>query len=155
MRRMALVLMAAAVMATAAPIQAQGPVAGRWITEYYRVVGGHGGGGESELARARLTLTARGDSVIGTWEDLVAEGTPTPRPRGLRGVARGGTIELTADPVQAIMRQHLGGEQRVLMIATYQVSVRGDSLVGTVRTQSDDGRITNNPRRFSAVRETP
>lgn len=137
------------------PAKAQGPPTGSWVTEYYRTTTGHGDGGESELARARLTLAQRGDSVVGQWQDLVAAGAPTPRPRALRGVIRDGVITLVADSVTAVMRQHLGPERRLQMIITYALAVRADSLVGTQRMRSTDGTITNNPRRFVALRERP
>ncbi len=135
------------------PIERQ--LVGTWMTEYYRTTGGHGGGGESELARARLTLAQRGDSVVGQWQDLVATGAPTPRSRALRGVIRDGALTLVADSVTAVMRQHLGPERRLQMVITYELAVRGDSLVGTQRMRSTDGAINNNPRRFVAVRERP
>ncbi len=133
---------------------AQGTPAGIWVTEYYRTTGGQGGG-ESELAQARLTLAQRGDSVVGQWQDLAAAGAPTPRPRPLRGVIRDGAITLVADSVTAVMRQHLGPERRLQMLITYELALRGDSLVGTQRMRSTDGTINNNPRRFVAVRERP
>lgn len=135
--------------------EAQAGPGGRWITEYYRAVSSHGQEGAPELARARLTLAVRGDSISGMWEDLGAPGQPLPAPRGLLGVMRNGQMELTADPVQAIIRQHIGADQRITMVTTYAVMVRGDSLVGTQQVRSTDGKITNNPRPFTAVRETP
>ncbi len=134
---------------------AQGSPAGAWVTEYYRTTGGHGGDGEAELSRARLTLAQRGDSVVGQWQDLAAEGAPAPRPRGLRGVLRNGTVTLVADSVRATIRQHVGAEQVIQMVITYELAVRGDSLVGTQRMRSTDGRIDNPPRRFTAVRVRP
>lgn len=156
LRRRTLTITASlALLLSPAVARAQGTPVGSWTTEYYRTSGGHGDGSQSELIRARLTLMQRGDSVVGLWQDLAAEGSATPRPRGLRGVIRNGAVTLVADSVTAVMRQHLGPERRLQLITTYELAVRGDSLIGTQRTRSTDGAINNNPRRFVAVRAMP
>jgi len=152
---MALALAGLALGLAPATGAAQGSPVGAWVTEYYRTAGGHGGEGEAEPSRARLTLAQRGDSLVGQWQDLVAAGAPVPRPRGLRGVVRNGAVTLVADSVRATIRQHVGAEQVIQMVITYELAVRGDSLVGTQRMRSTDGRIDNPPRRFTAVRVRP
>jgi len=134
---------------------AQGSPVGDWVTEYYRTTGGHGSDGEAQLIRARLTIAQRGDSLVGQWQDLVASGAPVPRPRGLRGVVRNGAVILLADSVRATIRRHLGAEQVIQLVSTYELAVRGDSLVGTQRMRSTDGALDNPPRRFTAVRVRP
>jgi hypothetical protein len=133
-------------------IHAQASVAGTWLTEFdtgIRIENGV----ETSMGRrqATLTLTLKGDSVLGTWQVAAQPNSPTPAPIKLRGTRSGTTVTLQADPVERTVRMN-DDEQRLQMTSTYTFDLRGDELVGSTRNTFSDRSFDGPERSFSAKR---
>jgi hypothetical protein len=115
----------------AAPLAAQAPsFVGTWQLTYPR--GKMIENGEETIiwGTGILTFGSQGDSLIGT---LVGDPTPDVPPRPPARLAAAATKgEATfLSRTQATMNQN-GSERTVIMVSTWKLTVRGDSLVGTV-----------------------
>jgi hypothetical protein len=129
--------------------------AGTWISEVSLRVGVDSAGvPRTQMAQARMVLTQVGDSLHGTWQIQPAEGRPAPPPTQLSGVVSQGRAHLTAQVSTATVNGP-NGEMRVSMQNSYDLEIRGDSLVGTQQAAAMDGSIRSNPRPFAAVRARP
>jgi len=82
------------------------------------------------MGTGTLTVVAQGDSLIGT---LVTDSAPGVRPRpAVRLAARASTGEATfVSHSEATMNMN-GQESKATVVSTWALTVRGDSLAGTV-----------------------
>lgn len=144
-----LLSLAALALLSAAPLSAQG-INGEWITEFDRMMRNDGGSvSTSDKARAKMTLTQKGDSVTGTWQ-LVGDAPAGAKPRELKGTIAGNKVALQAQ-FQATINRNGETEERTLTML-YDFAISGDKLEGTMQTKSDDMGMPARP--FSAWRET-
>jgi hypothetical protein len=136
----------------ATPIHAQASVAGTWLTEFDIGIRNENGVETSMGKRqATMTLTLKGDSVLGTWQVAAVSDAPAPGPIKLRGIRSGAKVSLEADPVERTVRMN-DDEQRLQMTSTYTFDLRGDELVGTTRNTFSDHSFDGPERSFSAKR---
>lgn len=135
---------------TAAPLFAQGAgVTGTWITEFDRMMRNEGGSVTTgDKTRARLVLQQKGDSVTGTFEVLAPGDAPRP-PRQLRGTIAGDRVMLTSEFEARVNRN--GEESTRTITVVYDLTVKGDTLEGTMTNRSGDMDMP--PRPFTATRE--
>jgi hypothetical protein len=140
------------VLFAAPPLGAQGSgVTGTWITEFDRMMRNENGSVTTgDKTRARLVLQQSGDSVAGTFEILGAGGGP-PSPRQLRGTISGDRVKLTSE-FEARMNRN-GEESTRTITVVYDLTVKGDTLEGTMTNRSGDMDMP--PRPFTATREKP
>lgn len=136
----------------ARPASAQSSLAGRWTTEFDIGIRNENGVETSMGKRqATLTLTLKGDSVIGTWLAAPADGASTSAPMKLKGTVSGSHVILEAEPVERTVRIN-DDEQRVRMVTSYSFEIHGDSLIGTTRVSAPDHSFDSPDRRFVAKR---
>lgn len=152
--RPSVVLCAAALaLAAAPPASAQGTVAGTWIAEFpigLRVI--NGVESSDATGRARITLRLKGDSVLGTWQDITGGNRPA-RTRSLRGVLANGRARVETDPPDTRVLFDGTTEQRVQMRTVYDVAAHGDTLEGTEESIAADHSSVGRSRPFHAKRE--
>lgn len=154
------------ITAVAAAQSAPSSVDGRWMVRFERrVPATHLRAATTEARAATLSLRLRGDSVFGTWQPL-ADSAMTPLAEGdVRGSMRSGALQLFVEPripneeswaaaamrtVSDSLRSWLHGARP--MGAALTLSVRGDSLVGTMRAESRDGTVVGRVTPIAAVR---
>ena len=151
-----LIRVAFAILAIAATrtVAAQGTVTGKWIFEFNRrVMEENGERSESDLAQVRLTLDVQGDSVIGNWQLISADGTPVTAPqRRVHGHALNGKFRVETEPNESVMRDN-SGEHTVKTTTVLEFTVSGDELSGTRAVLGADGSRAGEARPFKAVRE--
>lgn len=131
MRLFRSVVISAAIAAFPALASAQAnALAGEWRFTSPVVVRNPSGGSATSTSTSTVTLTARGDSVSGT----IVNASGVSRP--LRGVMRGTGVVLEV----ASQGQLVGGgdERAAAMITTYTLTLRGDSLSGSVSIRQAD-----------------
>jgi hypothetical protein len=134
------------------PGAAQSGPAGRWTTEFDTGIRTENGIETSMGKRqATMTLTVKGDSVVGTWLAAPADGAPTPTPIKLKGTVSGTRVILASEPVERHVRIN-DDEQVVKMVSSYTFEIRGDSLVGTTRVSAPDHSFDSPDRPFLAKR---
>lgn len=141
------------VLATSRGATAQGSIAGTWRTDFNVGIRVINGVESSEGKRhAQITFQVKGDSVLGTWQNVDTVGAAMGDPRPLRGVVTDGSARIqTIVPTEMVMRTQ-DGEQRLQATLFYVVSVRGDSLVGTEQWIALDHSDRGPTRPFTAVR---
>jgi len=133
-------------------IHAQASVAGTWLTEFDIGIRNENGVETSMGKRqATITLTLKGDSVLGSWQVLPDSSGKAPAPIKLRGIRSSTKVTLQADPVERTVRMN-DDEQRLQMTSTYAFDLRGDELVGTTRNIFSDHSFDGPERSFSAKR---
>jgi hypothetical protein len=133
---------------------AQAGVAGRWIFEFNRRVSNMNGElTESDPAKVRLTLEQRGDSVIGTWQQVSPAEDPMPKPRALRGVIANGKVRLVSEPSEGRVHDGGGEVRKVSVITTLEFTVSGDDLSGTRKAAVAGEEMGGEGLPFKAVRE--
>ena len=143
----------AALFASAGSVQAQSPVAGKWIAEFE--LGMRNVNGEvtsSGTGKARVSLQLKGDSVFGTWEAIEPAAPAGAVARPLKGVYAGGVLTLETEPSERRIMMN-DTEQRIRMITRYEVKIDGDAMTGTAQQVAPGGEITPPARPFKAVRE--
>lgn len=154
-----------------APVEAraQSKVTGKWLVRYeHEVRVGHMGTVTSQIVTdtVRVTLRQKGDSILGEWQSVVAPGeTPKP-PKLLVGTTRGETARLEFDPnvtntegyfselgreIVEFLKERVHGIQP--MTTKLELTVRGDSLIGTRWSSSADGVTETSRRSVIGVRE--
>lgn len=142
----------ALVSLAAKPGAAQSGPAGTWTTEFDIGIRNENGVETSMGKRqATMTLTLKGDSVVGTWLVAAETGAPAPAPIKLWGTVSGTRVVLQTEPVERTVRIN-DDEQRVRMVSSYSFDVRGDSLVGTTRVSAPDHAFDSPDRPFLATR---
>lgn len=141
------------VLVTSRGALAQSPIAGTWRTEFNVGIRVINGVESSEGKRqARITFQMKGDSVLGTWQNVDTVGAAMGDPRPLRGIVTDSGVRIqTIVPTEMVMRTQ-DGEQRLQANLFYVVSVRGDSLVGTEQWIALDHSDRGPMRPFTAVR---
>ena len=115
----------------AAPLAAQAPsFVGTWQLSYPRGTTMENGEATIIWGKGVLTVVSQGDSLIGT---LVGEPVPDLPPRPPARLAAAATAgEATfLSRTEATMNRN-GNESTVIVLSTWKLAVRGDSLVGTV-----------------------
>jgi hypothetical protein len=153
----------------ASPAAAQSPLAGQWLVRYERELRSmHGGPPTVVHETARLSLAQQGDSLIGQWQAIVSSGETPPSARTVRGVIFRDTARVQIDPpppendgyfaelgrdIMEFLRTHI--HDMPTMIPQLELTVRGDSLVGTRSTVSLDRQKVSAARPLSAVRDRP
>ena len=149
--RVAIAILALAATRTVA---AQGSATGKWIFEFNRrVMEENGERTESEPARVRLTLDVQGDSVIGNWQLISADGVPVTAPlRPVHGHALNGKFRVETAPNESVMQDN-SGEHIVKTTTVLEFTVSGDELSGTRAVLGADGSGAGEARPFKAVRE--
>lgn len=132
-----------------APLEAQG-INGTWVTEYERTLRNQDGavsGGDK--AKAKIVLKQKGDSVTGTWLLVDAPAGVPATPRQLRGTISGNKVALATEFDATV---NINGEQSTRKISvTYDFTINGDKLEGTMTNRSGDMNMP--PRPFSAWRD--
>lgn len=144
-------------------------VAGKWTLRYeHQPSGMHNADAAIQERRALLTLQLNGDSVFGEWQAIVPAPDSAPPPRALRGIRRGDSIlvrlDADVDPNASMIATM--GHEIVEFIKTYvhgmpptttalDVSIRGDSIMGTRRTVLMDGTARGKAFVLSGVRAKP
>jgi hypothetical protein len=114
---------------------------------------------------SRMILRVRGDSVFGSWEPTTDPGASSRPPASVRGVVRGDSLhaEIDAPPPDDDGFFSEMGREIVQFLKTYvhgmppmtphvDVIVRGDSLLGTNGSISNDGTKKDPPRPLDATR---
>lgn len=149
--RVRTMLLTGGLMLVAASAQAQS-VAGKWTANFpMRVRMENGEPSQAEQQGiALLELEQKGDSVFGTW---TVQNTPAQvPPRQLRGTFVAGKLVFQA---QVEGRVNMNGDERtVKMITTYEATLKGDALDGTMSSKSEDGSIESSPMPWSAKKST-
>jgi len=150
-------LAAGVLLAVAAPAQAQ--VAGTYSWEQALTVRRGGDGGtqdEGAKATVKITLEVRGDSVSGTYTLLPppnAEGaTAAPQAREIRGTVNGNKV--TFSMTQAGRLNMNGNTQEVQMTTTFNATVDGDVITGTIDIYAPEMPVTVPSRPFTGKRVT-
>jgi hypothetical protein len=165
--------LAAIAFALIAPTEsrAQSKVTGRWLVRYeHEVRASHLGAVTSSIVvdTVHVTLRQKGDSIVGEWQTIGQSGAAPPTPRTLIGVVHGQTANLEVDPSVAategyfselgrefveFMKEHVHGIPP--MTTKLELTVRGDSLVGTRWSSSADGNRETSRRSLIGLREKP
>lgn len=152
-RRPLIALAAVAIFVGPGPVRAQ-EFSGTWTAEVpVRIGNDNGVETVEETATVTITLVQTGAGVEGTWQMSPRPDNPAPRPRTLRGAVRDGRVVLT-DTVTAMLRRDGELPTDVQMINTLDLRIEKDRLVGTESARSTDGRVTTEPRPFSATRSS-
>jgi hypothetical protein len=134
------------------PLAAQASPAGTWATDFDIGIRNENGVETSMGKRAAtMTLTLQGDSVFGKWQVAADSSGAAPAPIKLKGVRAGNKVALQAEPVERTVRMN-DDEQRVKMVTTYTLELKGDSLEGTTRVAALDGSFEGGDRPFLAKR---
>lgn len=129
-------------------------VAGTWTVDFDRLVTRTADGRDSVAARgkAQLVIRVKGDSALGTW---TIEG-PGGQPRKLRGTRKGNAVKLVSDALPGTV--HINGKiTEMPFINTYEATVTGDAIVGTITAQAQNGQLpATGPRvrKFDGKRES-
>ncbi len=150
---------------------AQSKVTGKWLVRYEREVRvGHMGSVTSQIVTdsVRVSLRQKGDSILGEWQSMSPIGESPKPPRTLVGIARGETARLEVDPnvtntegyfselgreIVEFLKEHIHGIQP--MTTKLELSVHGDSLIGTRWSSSADGVTETSRRPVVGVRDKP
>jgi hypothetical protein len=152
----------------ASPAVAQSPLAGQWLVRYERELRSMHGPTTVVHETARLSLLQHGDSLIGQWQAIVPSGETPPSARTVRGVIFRDTAHVQVDPpppendgyfaelgrdIMEFLRTHV--HDMPTMIPQLELTVRGDSIVGTRSTVSLDRQKVSAARPLSAIRDRP
>jgi hypothetical protein len=162
-------LLSVAITAAPRSAAAQSKVVGRWVVRYeHEVRGVHMGPAQIVVDTVRMTLRQRGDSILGDWQTYAAAGEPAPHARELRGTIRRDTVRMQLDPnisesegffselgreIVEFLKTHVHGIPP--MTPFVEVTVRGDSLVGSRWSASVDFSAETPRRALWALREKP
>ena len=146
----------ALLLTTAGSLEAQAPVAGKWIADFELGMRNENGVVTATgIGKARVLLQLKGDSVFGTWETIEPAPPAGMAARPLKGVFANGTLTLQTEPSER--RINLNGEERrINMFTRYEVKVEGDAMTGTAQQVALGGEMAEMappPRPFKAVRE--
>ena len=147
-------LVAAAIVLTVGvvPVRAQGTVAGKWTTDYPTGIRNENGEIVVSASRpATMTLTLKGDSVIGTWQMSAAAGGTAPAPTHMTGKRSGTKFVIRNEAVERTVNMGEGPKQ-VQMFTQWDFEVKGETLVGTQKNMSPDGSFEGPELPFSAKR---
>jgi hypothetical protein len=130
-------------------------VAGTYLIEFdmqLRMGGGGGGAVSSEKAQVKLVLDVKGDSILGSWAmQPSSSANVTVRPREVRGTVQGNAIKFSMAG-QARLNMN-GNQQTVETITTYNATITGDEIKGTIDSQAVDGSFQAPQRSFVGKRE--
>ena len=151
--------------------RAQSKVTGKWLVRYeHEVRVGHTGTLTSQIVTdsVHVTLRQKGDSILGEWQSVAPPGETSKAPKTLVGVVRGETARLEVDPnvaategyfselgreIVEFIKEHVHGIQP--MTTKLELTVRGDSLVGTRWSSAADGTSETARRPLIGAREKP
>jgi hypothetical protein len=138
----------------AIPLSAQGPVAGTWFTEFDAQVRIVNGSASTVKGHARIELQVSGDSIHGTWQNLNATGAADGPARPLGGTLTTSGAHFEALTPSEVVRRAMDNETHTQVIMSYDVTVHGDSLVGTVQWVALDHSSKGETRQFTATRKS-
>lgn len=125
-------------------------IAGNWDAEYPMRVRMENGQLSSDKGKAALTITQKGDSVFGSWQAL---NTPIPSAaRTIAGLFKDGKLTFEASPTEARVSNSMTGESVIKMRSYFEATIAGDSIVGTMRSRSEDRSIESPPMPWTAKR---
>ena len=132
--------------------QAQG-VAGTWTVDFDRLLTRTADGRDTVTARgkAQLVIEVKGDSVFGTWTFE----EPGSQPRKLRGTWKGNAVKLVSGALPGTIHTN-GKVTEMAFINTYEATVTGDAIVGTVTPQPQNAQLQatgQRVRKFEGKRE--
>lgn len=162
-------MLSAAIFVTPRLAGAQSKVVGRWVVRYeHEVRGVHMAPAQIVVDTVRMTLRQRGDSILGDWQAYAPAGEPAPHARELRGIIRRDTVLMQLDPIISESEGFFSelGREIVEFLKTHvhgippmtpfvEVTVRGDSLVGSRWSASADFSAETPRRALWALRERP
>ncbi|MGH7462533.1 MAG: hypothetical protein ACREMA_16110 [Longimicrobiales bacterium] len=135
---------------TAAEAQAQ--VAGTYTWEFpARVRRDDGGETVEQKGLAKLTITVKGDSILGSLASSVP-GMPAQPDRPVRGTVKGNAIEFR---LNSQARMVTNGEERTVdTVQIYNATITGDAIKVTMTPQVTDGSVSLPARSFEGKRTT-
>jgi hypothetical protein len=128
-------------------------VAGTWAVDYDRLIkrGANGQDSVAERGKSRMVIEVKGDSAFGTWITGGAGGQQ--RILKLRGTRKGNAVKLVSD-AQPGMGTVNGKTIPMTFITTYEATVTGDAMVGTMISQPQNTQaMTARARKFEGKRE--
>jgi len=139
----------------AAPARAQGTIAGKWTTDYPTGIRNENGEVAVSSSRpATMTLTLKGDSVLGTWQLSAPAGGAAPAALHMVGKRTGTKFVLQDDAVERTVNMGEGPKQ-VKMFTRWEFEVKGDVLEGVQHNLSPDGSFEGPELPFTAKRVKP
>ncbi len=145
-------LFATAFVVAAQSVYAQTPgVAGTYAVEYsVRMMTNDREPAPTEtVAKVKLVLEQKGDSVFGTWQMTAPRESPAQQ---LRGKVEGKNVRLWGT-VSGHMRGPDGSERTVSMTQEYVMTIEGDVLKGSITVHPEEGiEIHADPRPFTGKR---
>lgn len=126
------VVLALSLCTTALSAQ-QPPLVGAWQLSFPSGMRVENGVQSLTMATGVLTVTVKGDSLVG---ELVTDPSPgsSPRPPGHLAAKAIGGYAVFISRSKATVNIH-GGEREVTMLSTWRLRARGDSLTGTVERE--------------------
>jgi len=146
-------LVATLLCAIGIPLSAQATVAGTWFSEFDAQTRIVNGAVSTVKGHARIDLQVSGDSIHGTWQPLNAMGAADGPARALAGTITTDGAHFQATKPTEIVRREMDNETHTKVIMNYDVSVHGDSLVGTEQWVAVDHTTQGEARRFTATRK--
>ena len=127
----------------ATSLAAQSPLVGVWLVTYPAGVRIENGEQNAIMGTGQLRVEAHGDSLLGEFVPNPAPDLPSPRPTQMTGRAGPGPISLVAQ--QSTMVEINGTQRPVRFTSTWELDVRGDSLVGTLSHHVEDSTVSAQP----------
>ena len=88
---------------------------------------------------AKLTVTLKGDTAIGSW--VVAFPGREPKPVELKGTVKGNTLTLLTGTQQAKLSGGSGEERTIDVTSTYVLTISGDEISGEITSSSSDENV--------------
>lgn len=132
MTRRSLIVLAALLMLTPLAAQAQAhPLAGRWTIEYAGGMRIENGEPTPILAKALLTITEVGDSLVATVRMEPNPNLP-PRPEGRFAALKASGSEITFKQRSEAKINTNGEERTMTAISTWVLKADGDALSGSL-----------------------
>lgn len=147
-------LIAGSALLAIAAGDARAQVAGTYEWEMDMMIrrGGDGTETSGDKAKVKLVLEVKGDSVFGTYAVTPPAGAGSINipPRQLKGTVSGNKVVFTMTG-QARLNVN-GEEQTVQMVSTYNATVEGDEIKGTIDVSAPEMPMAPPQRSFSGKR---
>jgi hypothetical protein len=130
-------------------------VAGTWAVNFDGLIQRTPDGREqvAERGKAQLIIEVKGDSAFGKWIVELPNGQQ--HIRKLRGTRKGNAVTLISDVVPGTVHRN-GQITPVTMINTYEATVTGDAIVGTLTSRPENAQVAAadpRVRKFDGKRE--
>ena len=148
-RFLTIAAVAAACTVTASAVRGQS-VAGTYAIEYpVRMMVNDQPQQTETIAKVKLVLEQKGDSVVGRWQLVSPREVPAEE---LRGTVSGNRLRLFGKS-NAKMRGMNGEEQALTMTQEYVITIDGEALEGTIQVHPPEGISISGPtRQFTGKR---